>query len=97
MPTSTITRIRVVVARFHESQPAVIVTDAPFLLDPNAESFPAALISAAETLESMCRSFDALTPEPGWHHDWKTPAYPWLHHGASPDYVREALALPVEA
>lgn len=91
MPTSTVTRIHVCIVRFHEHLPPVVVTDAPLLLDPNAESFPAALISAAQTLETMCRSFDALTTEPGWHHDWKTPAYPWLYHGASPDYVRTQL------
>lgn len=85
------TRIRVVVARFHESQPAVVVTDAPFLLG-DFTTFEAALLDAADTLETMCREFDALTPEPGWHHDWKVPAYPWLHYGAKPSYVREMLS-----
>lgn len=92
MPTTTITHIRVVVARFHESQPSVIVTDAPFQLNPKAESFTYALLDAANVLESMCRSFDALMTEPGWHHDWKVPAYPWLYHGASPAYTREMLS-----
>ena len=83
--------IRILVARFHESEPTQLVTDAPFNLDQNAPDFVHALHGAATTANDLCRSFDGAAP-PGTHHDYLFPDYPWLATHASTDHIATMLA-----
>ena len=82
--------IRILVARFHESEPTQLVTDAPFNLDQNAPTLADALRQAAITAYDLCRSFDGAAP-PDTHHDYLFPDYPWLAAGAAPDYIASQL------